>query len=261
MFQKDLMLGKTVLVAGATSGIGKSVAHACATLGASIYAIGRSEARLKDTMIGLPCQHETQRHHIVSGDLSTFEGAVCAFKEVQDESEGVDSVFYSAGVEVIKATRSLKSSDIEQTCGASFLGAMGAAKVCASKKFWRNYGAENSGGTLVFMSSVSAKRGQLGMASYAAARAGVIGFARSLAVEMFGLNVRVNTIVSGAVETEMHSRITLNLSNEAKEKYELSHPLGISQPSDIANMFIFLTSDAGRRITGTELVVDGGYLV
>lgn len=257
LFSENLLLNKRIVVTGATSGIGKSVANLCAELGASVSLVGRSDERLAATLSGLKIFDSSQSHSKLVGDLSSFDGAVEVFKEIQKMSNGIDAVFYSAGLELIKATRSLKAADIDQTCGASFLGAMGAAKVCASKRFWRN---SETGGALVFMSSVSAKRGQIGMAGYAGARAGVLGLSRNLAVELADLGVRVNSIVAGAVNTEMHTRILSNLGTESKNQYERAHPLGVVEKHEIASLFVFLISAAGRHITGSEFVIDGGFL-
>lgn len=98
------------------------------------------------------------------------------------------------------------------------------------------------------------------MAGYAGARAGVLGLSRSLAVELADLGIRVNSIVAGAVNTEMHARIMSNLGPGSKKEYEGAHPLGVVERIEIANLFVFLASDAGRHVTGSELVVDGGFL-
>lgn len=172
----------------------------------------------------------------------------------------MDGVFYSAGMEIIKPTRSLKAQDVDQTLGAALLGALGAAKCCASKRFWCQTGPQTDGGSLVFMSSVSAHAGQPGLAAYGAARAGVLGLVRNLAVELAPLNVRVNALTSGAVATQMHDRITSRLSDTGAAAYNQAHPLGIGQPQDITEISLLLLSAAGAWITGADLTVDGGFL-
>ena len=260
IFRRDLLKGKRIVVAGASSGLGRSVAQACADVGAIIYAVGRSESRLEAVINSLAAPIGSNQHNYIVGDLSSFEAAVNLFKEIQDVSQGVDGVFYSAGTEVIKPTRLLNAKDIENTMGAALQGALGAAKICASKKFWRQAGKEMSGGSLVFMSSVSGRSGQIGMAAYGATRAGVSGLARNLAIELAPMNIRVNTILAGAVTTEMHSRIMQKLPIASAQAYEHAHPLGFGKPSDISNLSVFLMSHAGAWITGTDLVVDGGFL-
>ena len=113
--------------------MGRSVAQACADVGAIIYAVGRSESRLEAVINSLAAPIGSNQHNYIVGDLSSFEAAVNLFKEIQDVSQGVDGVFYSAGTEVIKPTRLLNAKDIENTMGAALQGALGAAKICASK--------------------------------------------------------------------------------------------------------------------------------
>jgi NAD(P)-dependent dehydrogenase (short-subunit alcohol dehydrogenase family) len=255
VFNNEVLVGKTIVVAGATSGLGRAVASACADLGATICAIGRSHDKLKILVDALG-----DRHRMIVGDLSSFEGAVEAFQQVRETIGGADAVFYSAGSELIKSTRTLTTTDINLTMGAALLGALGAAKVCASKRFWRANDGNNQGGSLIFMSSVAARSGQNGMTAYAAARAGLSGLARNLAVELAPHKIRVNIIMAGAIATEMHNRITCGLPDASLQAYANAHLLGIGRPSNVADLSIFLMSDAGAWITGTELVIDGGYL-
>ena len=84
--------------------------------------------------------------------------------------------------------------------------------------------------------------------------------ARNLAVELAPLKIRVNIIMAGAIATEMHNRITCGLPDASLQAYANAHLLGIGCPSNVADLSIFLMSDAGAWITGTELVIDGGYL-
>jgi NAD(P)-dependent dehydrogenase (short-subunit alcohol dehydrogenase family) len=84
---------------------------------------------------------------------------------------------------------------------------------------------------------------------------------RSLAIELAPRQVRVNAITSGAIQTPMHDRLKVSLSKEAVEDYQRRHPLGFGMPSDISQLAVFLLSDAGRWITGSSIVIDGGYSV
>jgi NAD(P)-dependent dehydrogenase (short-subunit alcohol dehydrogenase family) len=255
IFHPEVLAGKHIVVAGATSGLGRTVAIACAEAGATICAIGRSQDKLGNLLATLGVGHR-----MIIGDLSCFEGAADAFQQVRDLMGGADAVFYSAGAEAIKPTRTLTASDVNATMGAALHGALGAAKVCSSKRFWRATGRDSYGGSLIFMSSVAARSGQNGMAAYAAARAGLSGLTRNLAVELAPLNIRVNTIMAGAVATEMHARITSGLPHASERAYANSHPLGIGQPRNVADLCIFMISDAGAWITGTDIVIDGGFL-
>jgi NAD(P)-dependent dehydrogenase (short-subunit alcohol dehydrogenase family) len=109
------------------------------------------------------------------------------------------------------------------------------------------------------MSSVASITGQKGLSVYSASKGAVDAAARSLASEFADKNLRVNTVVSGAVITEMHDRLTGDLPEESIKDYEDKHLLGFGEPRDIANAALYLLSDASKWVTGTSLVVDGGY--
>ena len=115
------------------------------------------------------------------------------------------------------------------------------------------------GASVVFMSSVSAQHGRPGMAAYAAAKAAVEGAVRALAVELAPRQIRVNAIAAGGVHTPMNAQAVANLSEGSADAYAAAHPLGLGQPDDVASAALFLLSAAARWITGTVMVVDGGY--
>lgn len=99
------------------------------------------------------------------------------------------------------------------------------------------------------------------MTAYSAAKAAVDGMMRSLAVELAPRGIRVNSIAAGAVETAMHGRLANTLPSAAMEAYEAKHLLGFGRPEDVASAAVFLLSPAARWITGTTMVVDGGFTV
>jgi NAD(P)-dependent dehydrogenase (short-subunit alcohol dehydrogenase family) len=136
--------------------------------------------------------------------------------------------------------------------GAGLRGAFGLVRALLKKS------AMHDGGSMIFMSSFSSVRGKQGMSAYCAAKAGLDGMVRALALEVASRRIRVNSIVAGAVETEMHQSIVADINEEAVEDYRSRHPLGFGQPEDVANAAIFLLSDASRWITGSAMAVDGG---
>lgn len=115
------------------------------------------------------------------------------------------------------------------------------------------------GGSILFMSSVAGASGQVGMSAYAAAKAGIEGLTRCLACELAPRGIRANALAAGAVETPMHNRIARGAGEAGLEAYRNSHLLGFGTPEDVAAAAVFLLGPDSRWITGTTLVVDGGY--
>jgi NAD(P)-dependent dehydrogenase (short-subunit alcohol dehydrogenase family) len=115
------------------------------------------------------------------------------------------------------------------------------------------------GGSVILMSSVSAVRGTAGMSIYSASKGAIESLAQSAAIELAPRRIRVNAIRAGAFESPMHERIVARLTPEQYDAYCAKHPLGIGRAIDVAQMAVYLMSDAGRWITGSSMCVDGGY--
>ena len=161
---------------------------------------------------------------------------------------------WSAGRELIKPTRLISEEDISQTFGTITNGLLGASKIFCSKNFW-----PSSGGSLLLVSSVSAMRSNHGMAVYSGAKAALSGIMKSLSVELSSRNVRVNCILLGAIKTEMHQRIIKYLNEDSLIEYEQKHLLGFGELEDINPMIIHMLSDASSWMTGSNIVLDGGF--
>lgn len=115
------------------------------------------------------------------------------------------------------------------------------------------------GGSLVFISSIMANVGKPGLSAYCASKAALVGLTRSLALELVREKVRVNCITPAIVETELTAHLKELMLPEQWSALEQEHPLGFGTPRDVANAAAFLLADTGRWITGTALVLDGGY--
>lgn len=241
--------GQTFLVTGASSGIGRSTAQALAARGARLVLWGRDEARLvatRDSLAGAG-------HMLEIGSLDDPDLAHDAVKRRAGETGELQGIFHAAGTELVRPIRMTKRTHIDELFGPAVYGALGLARAGASK------GVLADGASLVFMSSVAATRGTAGMAAYSAAKAAVEGMVRSLACEMASRRIRVNALAAGAVQTEMHERLTGTLGDAAVAEYEARHPLGFGETEDIAAAALFLLGPASKWITGTTFVVDGGY--
>ncbi len=115
------------------------------------------------------------------------------------------------------------------------------------------------GGSIVFISSVAGLTGQAGLAAYAASKGAIVALTKALAVELAGEHIRVNCVAPGVVTTEMGQSLLRMLTPEQDADLEAMHLLGLGRPRDVAYAIAFLLAETARWITGTVLVVDGGY--
>lgn len=248
-FAQDSLAGRLVLVTGASSGIGKVAAVQFSRCGAKLALVGRDPMRLEQTA-GLL---EGSGHSVHSIDLTQADASAEAVQAIAAQRGTLHGVFHSAGTSLVLPAKLTKDRHLDDVFGAGVRGAFGVARAAAKK------GVLADGGSLVFMSSVSSPRGRQGMAAYSAAKAAVDGMIRVVAIELAPRRIRANSIISGAVRTEMHEQFVGSMSEDIVRSYEELHVLGFGEPMDIGNAATFLLSDASSWITGTSLVVDGGY--
>lgn len=249
-FAPDALAGRTILVTGASSGIGRAAAIAIAAHGGLVVITGRDPVRLDETLAAL----SGDGHRAVSGPLDDADQAAALTVDAAAAAGGLDGVFHAAGAELVLPMRLVKQKHLDQVLGAAMYGAFGIARAAAKA------GVLNPGASLVFMSSAAAHRGKSGMAVYSAAKAAVEGMTRSLACELASKGARVNAIAAGGIETEMHGRLARSLSADAMQAYSDQHLLGFGAPQNIADAVLFLLSPAASWITGATLAVDGGFL-
>ena len=242
--------GKTILVTGASSGIGRGIAVECSKMGASVVLNGRNEERLKKTIEMM----EGDRHQMIIADLASQE----EIDRLVAEVPVLDGCVLCAGIPQVCPVKHFKRQDIEVIFNVNaFAPMMITASLVKKKKIHR-------GSSVVLVESISGVYvGTKGDVSYNASKAALNGFLKGAALELASQGIRVNAVNPGLVPTDI-----LNLTNEMfAESHHTdimveSYPLKrYGTPEDIAYGCIYLLSDAASWVTGTNLVIDGGYLL
>ena len=241
---------KNIIVTGASSGIGRQCAIAFSQFGANIILVARNKDRLEQTYYKL----SKGNHIIIPQDITEYDKLEEIVKNSVEEVGKISGFVHSAGVEMTLPLRSMNSSYYENMFAINVISGFELARIISKKKYF-----DEKGGSFVFISSVMAILGQAGKVGYCSSKGALISGVKAMALELVSKNIRVNSVLPGVVETEMLKKMLEKLSEESKKSIIDMHPLGLGKAEDIANTCAFLLSDASRWITGTNLIVDGGY--
>ena len=243
--------GKTILVTGASSGIGRATAMECAKLGASIVATARNEERLSQVLSELDTSCG-QTHRMILADI-TAPGGIDLLIDGMPAVDGVsDNAGASNGNKPIKF---IKEEELAEILQANTVAHVNLAKALFKKKLL------NKDGSYVFTASIGGNTSHVtGQAVYGISKSAVNSFMQYCAVEFAGRGIRCNSVCPGMIKTPLIQVDTLTEEDMAKdaEKYLLKR---YGEPEEVARTTAFLLSDASSYITGVSIVVDGGYTV
>ena len=244
--------GKTVLVTGASSGIGRATAIECAKMGARVILTGRNEARLEETR--RQCTEfsvqSSAEHLVIPADLSTQEG-IDALVEACPQ---IDGLVNNAGISNTKPIGFIKPEDLDSTFATNAFAPILLTKALLKKKKLK------SGASIVFVSSAASINPDVANSVYSATKAAIASFSRSCAKELAAKSIRSNSVHPGMVQTEMVQNLTFDEEELARDmaRYPLKR---YGKPEEVAWAIIYLLSDASAWVTGTQMVIDGGVLL
>lgn len=242
---------KVAIVTGASRGIGQAIALELAKQGAKLVLTASSAQSLIDTeekLRALGCAHFIA----VPADVKNSEQVNLVVKNCIDTYSRVDILANNAGITRDNLLALMSESEWDDVLNTNLKSAFLFTKACSRPMI------RQKGGSIINISSVVGLTGNAGQANYAASKAGLIGFTKSVAKELAKKNVRANVVAPGFIRTKM----TDQLSEEIKVKVAAQIALGrLGEPEEIASVVSFLASDASRYMTGQVLVVDGGLVI
>ena len=247
LFNNSALEGQVALVTGATRGIGAAIAQALAGAGATIVGTATSEsgAQAISEQLG-----ENGRGIVLN--IANDDSVQAAIKDIQGCEGAPTIVVNNAGITRDNLLMRMKADEWDDVIATNLSGAFRVSKACLRGMM------KAKTGRIINIASVIGVMGNAGQANYAAAKAGLIGFSKSLAREVGSRNITINVVAPGFIDTDM----TRVLPEEQRNNLLAQIPLGrLGEGDDIAAAVLFLASEAGAYITGETLHVNGGMLM
>ena len=247
MYNPFSLLGKRILVTGASSGIGRATAIECSKMGANVILTARNEERLNET---LQQMDNIQLHQIIVADLSNMDDIKTLVDSIGNP---LDGIVLCAGFTIVKPFRFVSENNIDSIINVNFKASAILLQMLLKRK------GINKKASIVFISSVSGVWvSTMGNTLYSASKGAVNGLIKGLALEMATKAIRVNSVNPGMVNTPFFKDDVI--SKEELQEDIKRYPLGrYGNPKEIAYAVIYLLSDASAWVTGTNLKIDGGY--
>jgi len=247
MYNPFSLIDKTILVTGATSGIGRAIAIECSKMGAKLIIVGRNNERLEDTFKSL----DGSEHLKFIVDLTIESELIDLVKRIPI----LNGIVHAAGVVKNIPFRYTKKSDYLSTFDINFFAPIELSKsILKEKKI-------NNEGSIIFLASIDGTlTSYIGDSNYSTSKAALVALSKSLALELATKKIRVNSILPGLIDTPLinNEMFLIEQLNIEKNKYPIQR---FGEPEEIAYAAIYLLSDASKWVTGTNMVIDGGYTI
>ena len=243
---------KTIVVTGASSGIGQQVAISCSQMGAKVVLIARNKERLEETKKQL----SGKGHLVVSYDLTDLEHQKELVSDIVSKVGRIDGLVNCAGITATLPLKLMKPETVDELFRTNVFATIELTRQVLGVK-----NVNKEGASVIFFASVMGCVGENAKSLYSLTKGSLISGCRSLALEYAPKKVRINVVSPGVVETPINMNQSYLADPEKRKATEALHPLGLGKTEDISNTCVFLLSDASRWITGQNIIVDGGYTI
>lgn len=250
VFKEDILSGKTAIVTGASRGIGAAIAQRLCQVGANVVICSRSTEAI--TQIAATLQDKGYNAHALAADISQKTDVETLIEATLEQYSQIDILVNNAGITRDMLLMRLKDEDWETVLQTNLTGTMYCTRAVLRPMI------RQKSGRIINISSVIGLMGNPGQASYAAAKAGIIGLTKTTAKEVGTRGITVNAVAPGFITTDMTAQIPEEFQKKLLELIPLQ---SFGTPEDIADIVCFLASDAAHYITGQTMQVDGGMVM
>ena len=238
--------GKTILVTGASSNIGRQIAVKCSEMGAKVIATARNEERLKETLVKMT----GEGHQILQSDLSDAEQIPALVAQLPE----LNGVIMCAAIFRTTPIRNNRRKYTEEMFKTNTFANIDLVQLLLKNRKIKD------GGSILFISSVAAYRPYAGNALYSATKGAINSFCQVLAIEQGNKKIRANCVSPGIIQNDKEIQ-DWAVTQEELDKEEARFPLGFGHTEDIAYAAVYMMSDASKWVTGTNMIVDGGQSI
>ena len=245
-----LLEGKNILITGGSRGIGKSIVEVLFNSGANVgFTFSSSESAANEIAENL--NSSSQKCIAYKSDASKLDQCENLVESFLNDFETIDVLINNAGITKDNLLMRMGEDDFDKVMEVNLKSVFNMTKAC------QRVFLKNRKGSIINMSSVVGVKGNAGQSNYAASKAGIIGFSKSIAQELGSRSIRCNVIAPGFIKTEMTDNLSESLIESWTENIPLKRP---GESNDVANLCLFLASDLSSYITGQVINVDGGLL-